>query len=341
MKSFAAAILIAMTFVRAAVAVQIHVGDIVAPQFDNVGTIVVVHTDTGNREVLSHYPDVGQGPAEYRPTSIARLPEGDFLVTEAFFNQALYRISATTGNRTLISGIAETTRGSGPIDHPQTVLFRSSGDAILTNSAHLNYSTGFVTRVDLTTGDRTLISGLGVGSGPQFDYPAGGAIDAAGKLIVADNALPAIFSVDLTTGARTVISGLGHGTGPALPNIQDLVILPGGQIMTEGNHQLLRIDPTSGNRTLISTASNDYERIALGANGSLLASTVGAILSVDPTTGIETVVSANGVNSGPNLFWGDMVVVPEPTTGILFVLGIFILALKRSARLVREPSDID
>ena len=294
-------------------AAQFNLGDIVSPQFDNAGTVLVIRANTGNREVLSLYPDVGQGPAEFRPTSIAQLPDGDFLVTEAFFDQALYRINAITGDRTLVSGIAATSRGTGPIDHPQTVLYRSTGDVILTNSAHLNFNTGFVTRVDLTTGDRTLISGLGTGSGTDFNYPAGGAIDASGKLIVADNVLPAVFSVDLTTGARTVISGLGHGTGPALPNIQDLVILPNGQIITEGNHQLIRIDPVSGSRTVLATPSNDYERIALGSNGALLASTLGRILSVDPTSGIETIVSANGVNSGPNMFWGDMVVVPEPS----------------------------
>ena len=60
-----------------------------------------------------------------------------------------------------------------------------------------------VVRVDPTTGDRTIISGIDplgvydmVGSGPGFGSPGGIAVEADGSLVVVDGSLKAVVRVD-------------------------------------------------------------------------------------------------------------------------------------------------
>jgi len=152
---------------RVVFAVQLQFGDIVAPQSDNFGTVIVVHPSTGDREILSLYPNIGAGPAMSRPTSILTLPDGNFLVSDTFAHNALTQINAATGNRTDVSSASI---GTGPWGDVQTVLLTSAGDTIMV-------ADGFVARVNLATGNRTLISGLGAGSGPTYAFSgAGGAV---------------------------------------------------------------------------------------------------------------------------------------------------------------------
>jgi hypothetical protein len=208
----------------------------------------------------------------------------------------------------------------------------------------------FVARVNLTSGNRTLISGNGVGAGPGFAFNgAGGAeFDKLGHIVIGVYDQPAIYDVDLLTGTRSVLSGLGHGSGPALSHIMDLVVLSNGQIIAEGRHyetginELFRIDPVTGNRTIITMHSSDdeYERLALASDGKLLGSVPGrsAIYSIDPTSGAETLISGNGLGSGPQLFWGDMVqiAVPEPASIVSLATGATVLAIFMSRRLRRR-----
>src|SRR6478735_8275322 len=88
---------------RGVFAVQLQFGDIVAPQSDTFGTVIVFHSCTGARESLSLYSIIGAGPAMSRPTSILTLPDGNFLVSDTFAHNALTQINAATGNRTDVS----------------------------------------------------------------------------------------------------------------------------------------------------------------------------------------------------------------------------------------------
>lgn len=314
-----------------ALAVVIGPGDIVAPQFDNSGTVIIIHPNTHNRELLSLSPNVGTGPALFRPQSVVRLPDGSFLLADT----SLTRVDSLTGDRTDVAG---QTIGSGPWSSPNTLLLTPGGDVIMVGD-------DLVARVDLSNGNRTLISGMGVGSGPSFAFngAGGAALDSLGDVVVGVYDQPAVYDVNLVTGARSILSGLGHGGGPDLSHLMDVVVLPNGQIIAEGRHyetgvnELFRIDPVTGDRTIISTDSfqdDEYERLALGTNGMLLGSVPAqsAIFSIDPTTGARTLISGDGLGSGPALFWGDMVQipVPEPTSaGLLGVGAVLLFALQR------------
>ena len=306
-------------------AALVQPGDIVAPQFDNFGTVIVIHPNTHSRELLSLAPNVGTGPAMSRPESIVRLPDGNFLVADTLSHEALTRINSQTGDRT---DLASAFLGTGAWGTPWSVLLPQAGNVIAVFD-------GFVARVDLSNGNRTVISGKGVGSGPTFAFngAGGAALDLLGHVVVGVYDQPAVYDIDLTTGARSILSGLGVGSGPALSHLLDVVVLPNGQIVAEGRletpltNQLFRIDPVTGNRTLISSGSypnNEYERLALGTDGQLLGSvpSLSAVFSIDPNTGARTLISGNGLGSGPALFWGDMVQIPVPEPSSVALLGV-------------------
>ena len=331
---FTISILIAASFLcspSVASAVIIGPGDIVAPQSDNFGTVIVIHPTTHQRETLSLAPNIGTGPSMSTPESILRLPNGDFLVADP---NGLFEVSSITGNRTIVSS---PTVGTGNWAYPFTDLMTSSGDVIC-----VFYN--FVARVNLTTGDRTLISGLGVGTGPAITINgAGGAtLDQLGHVVIASYEDRTVYDVNLATGTRSILSDSGHGGGPAISYLLDVVTLPNGQIVSEnrnldaGTNDLIRIDPVTGNRTLISSGSNEadneYERLALGTDGRLLGSVPSnrSLYSVDPTNGARTLISGPSLGSGPSLFWGDMVQIPVPepaSAGSLAAGATFLLAM--------------
>jgi hypothetical protein len=320
-------------------------GHIIAPQFDNNGTVIDIDPVTGNRTTISLYPSIGTGPRMQRPTSIALAPDGNYLVTESFIVNGLYEIDPNSGNRTFVAGLGDspslgypTDRGTGNWDRPQSVLVGQGGQIIVVNSGGFNYTSGFVTRVDLSTGNATLISGLGTGSGPAFVAPQGGAIDSQDDLVIADE--QQILDVDLSTGVRSVLSGTSRGTGPAFSTLRDLVILPTGTIIATGisgtTASLFSVDPTTGNRSIIESGINtqyDYQRIALGANGTVLASLPDDIYAIDPITGNRTLISGTSLGSGPSMFWGDMYIVPvpEPSSFILGASALVLIFLARRA----------
>jgi hypothetical protein len=345
MKSIIRCFIAACAVLAPAVAFAISVlpGDIVTPQSDNNGTVIVVHP-SGDREVLSLYPSIGSGPAMSRPTSIARMPGGNFLVTDTFVHESLTRIDVATGNRTdvSLSGL-----GTGPWATPNDVLITNTGNTLVVFD-------GFVAQINLANGNRTVLSGLGVGSGPNFTFggAGGSALDFRGHVIIGVHADKEIFDIDPTTGARTILSGPTRGAGPTLTNIMDLVVLPSGQIIVEGRstsppqNTLFSVDPTTGDRTAILSEpfpNFEYERMALGANGHVLASSPflnDAIFSVNPATGARTLISGLGRGTGPSLFWGDMVLVtPEPSSAVLLGLcSCLTFATRRPARRSKQDA---
>ena len=76
-------------------------GDIVAPQYDNSGTVIVIHPQTGLQ--ILRIEALGRGHVCLVPPSIARLPDGNFLITDTFVHETLTRVDAATGNRTDIT----------------------------------------------------------------------------------------------------------------------------------------------------------------------------------------------------------------------------------------------
>ena len=80
-------------------------------------------------------------------------------------------------------------------------------------------------RIDLATGDLTLVSDNGTGVGPNFIGPRSVILNGAGDTAyVVDSSLDALISVDLATGNRVVVSDSGTGVGPNFSNPLSLIL---------------------------------------------------------------------------------------------------------------------
>ena len=155
--------------------------------------------------------------------------------------------------------------------------------------------------------------------GPSLDDPADMAFLPNGDIVLTDQGfttgIPQVVDVNPGTGARTVISGAGLGTGPALVMPNSVAVGPGGAILVTdiapvtGNPRLLRIDPATGNRTVLTGvgvgAGPAVNVAAVGVEGGIIYVTdvVGnQIMSVDPATGNRTLVSGPGAGGGAPFF---------------------------------------
>ncbi|NOU23765.1 MAG: hypothetical protein HOO93_18610 [Methyloglobulus sp.] len=318
-------------------AAQLNSGDIVVVDY-SVG-LLRLEPVTGTRTVLSNFSDASQGELGLGPFNLAVETSNSILAVDPQVNK-LFRVNPATGQRTVLSDFSDS--GQGPIpdnaaqDGVLGIAVEPSGQIIVTAKGAGSPDSGgtvfrdALLRVNPVTGQRTLLSDFGDPDqgvlGGQCSF--GVAIEATGKILVTDcNNLAGssgglLFRIDPATGQRTVLSDFGNssqGTDIAqLPS--GITVEASGQILvvvpffkgTIPGGALFRVDPVSGQRTLLS----DFGNIAQGASGTLLrgvttesngnilvvdqdvddfiGSAAGAIFRVNPSTGQRTVLSDFG-----------------------------------------------
>ncbi len=149
--------------------------------------VYAIDPDSGDRVLLSGCADahcavpVGAGPAFGEPADLVVAKDGSLLVPyrlEGSLFGSLRRIDPATGERVLISGCesldCDSVRGGGPaFAEPFGVGFDRRGRLLVSDSR-----LDALLRVDLGTGDRTLLSGCAdpscqsaLGSGPRLAQP--------------------------------------------------------------------------------------------------------------------------------------------------------------------------
>jgi WD40 repeat protein len=192
---------------------------------------------------------------------------------------------------------------------------------------------GALLLIDPENGSRRVFSGGNVGSGPDLGQVLAIAVQPKGDVYVLselrDQQLrtrKAVIRVAPTTGNRTLVSATpvgqvepgGVGSGPAFRTPTGLAVTKGELFVADGD-AVLRIDPSSGNRSVVSAdPTNPAGQVGEGpafqgaaalvaeANGNLLVgvilrkSRLSAVLRIDPTTGKREVVSASSAITGVN-----------------------------------------
>jgi streptogramin lyase len=166
---------------------------------------------------------------------------------------------------------------------------------------------GAIFRVDLSTGNREIISSSDVGSGPEFVSPIDLAVDSSGAIVVSDGNAHTVFRVDPSNGDRVALSSSSVGSGPSLQ--PHGIATHGDRILVTGYHEeaVFEVNPATGERTIISAESTGTGPIdAMGfitAGGSTQPwyVTTGAqeILRIDPNTGDRVLISSTTTGSGP------------------------------------------
>ncbi len=243
------------------------------------------------------------------------------IVTSNFASLELIEMDPASGDRAVASAIL---RGSGPaLAGPEGLAVDRDHTLLVANPFHRN-----LLRVHPDSGDREVVSGCAnavcattLGAGAGFFAPRFVALERDRRILVADRSVAgtyAIVRVDPVSGNRTVVSGCADatctqtiGVGPGIGRLFGIALDPAGAIHVVDGQALYRIDPLSGDRTLLSGCTDAACTSAVGtgatfgeptdlvidAGGAIFVTyqiegtPFGALRQVDPTTGARTLVS--------------------------------------------------
>ncbi len=196
------------------------------------------------------------------------------------------------------------------------------GDAVVTDDMSGTDQQGVLFRVDPATGHRDLLTDFGnAAQGPVGCGPFGVAIAPSGQvLVVCVNAgtdlAGALVRVNLDTGNRVMVSDFGNfDQGFSGGFLDDVAVEPSGKFLVSdfgfsGVGTLFRVDPTTGNRGIVSDFSDPTQGpvgvlgpagIAVEGSGQILAADLaagtdffGEVFRVHPATGERVVLSDFG-----------------------------------------------
>ncbi|GGA15018.1 hypothetical protein [Dyella caseinilytica] len=259
------------------------------------GALFVVDQNAGTRTLFSDFGNSSQGATGVDPAGIAWLPgqllgllsPASVLVTDGSAGTgqqgALFQIDPTTGNRTLLSDFGNSAQGTLGED-PVAVLpipvipgLLNSGIVLAVDPFAGTNGQGAIFSVD-ASGNRTVLTDFGDSTGPQGQYPDSlayypGLLGLLGTtVLVADgsagtNGQGELFSVNPATGVRAVLSDFGNSAqGWVDANPQStpygVIVSPTEQIFVlvqelsaGGGGAVIQVDPSTGNRTLVSSLS--------------------------------------------------------------------------------------
>jgi hypothetical protein len=175
--------------------------------------------------------------------------------------------------------------------------------------------------VDPADGRRTVVASRLRGSGADLADPEGLAVDAQGRVLVANPLDLNLLRVDLASGDRTVLSGCADaacsatiGAGPAFFAPRFVSIGPSGLLVADrsnpGFYAIVRVDPATGDRSVVSGCGDPScsagqivgDGPAIGRlfgirqddAGSILVVDGQALYRIDPTSGDRTFVAGCG-----------------------------------------------
>jgi len=290
-------------------------------------------------------------PEDPAPPSLA---PGDIIVSN-FDSDEVTQVASATGDRAILSS---SLRGAGTeFARPEGLALDASGRILVANPYIPS-----VLRIDSASGARTVISGCAddacssiVGVGPDFLGPRFVAVRSNRHLVVADRGDPGTYvlvDVDPATGERVIVSGCTDasctvtvGSGPPLVRLFGIALEQNGQILAVDSRALVRIDPSNGQRTILSgcadvacsswvgsgDAFGEPMDLAVGPNGDIFVTyaiegaSFGAIRKVNPVTGARTLVSGceyqlctTSLGSGPT-FAGPFGITFDPQGDFLVV----------------------
>jgi streptogramin lyase len=301
--------------------------------------VLRVHPISGDRTIVSD-AGMGSGPPFVRPVSIAQTPNGQLVVTD--FGDGIpmvFHVDPTTGRRTLVP---DASAGTVLLLSPVGIAVEASGTLVVVDDV-----LSVVIRIDPTNNNRTLVSGGDVGDGAPLLTPISITVAADGTLLVllsGESGFPAVLQVDPVTGFRQVLSGVDLfsaaplGIGPSFGFPTDLAVEASGSVVvvdaatggTGGGSAVLRVDPLTGDRSIVSEGVRvgrgpslvNPIGVAVETNGSLVVveGFLGhnAVLRVDPGSGDRRIVSDSGTGSGP-LFFSPLTLAVEATGRLVVV----------------------
>ncbi len=213
--------------------------------------IVAVDLATGNRTVISNN-STGSGINFDNPQDIVLDSNNNrVLVADSGLN-AIVAVDLATGNRTVISD-SGTGSGTNFVNLQGIVLDSNNNRVVAVDDAGVDSG---IFAVDLSTGDRTVISDSSTGSGTNFFNPQDIVLDSNNnRVLVTDITLDAIVAVDLSTGNRAVISNDSTGSGMNFNTPRSIVLDSNNNralVADSGLNVVFVVDLATGERAIAS-----------------------------------------------------------------------------------------
>ena len=240
------------------------------------------------------------------------------LIGETLRFSRVLRVNPGSGARTVVSDVS-TKDSASSFGTLRGIAVEATGQLVVMDS--VQSMEGFllraqVVRVDPSSGSRTIVSDTATGGGPPFGALAGIAVETTGQLVVVDerrrSGLGRVLRVDPGSGVRTIVFDATIGSGPSFDSLRSIAVEATGQLVVAQDiviselpiltmAQVLRVDPGSGVRTIVSDATigsgpsfDSLRSIAVEATGQLVVVDEGAldrVLRVDPRSGARTIVT--------------------------------------------------
>ena len=239
-----------------------------------------VNRASGDRSVVSGCLDAacsatrGTGPPLLGPRFVARAHDGAWLVADRGpqpGHWAIVRVDPASGDRTVVSGCVNAACSSQVGVGP--TIGRLFGMALEPAGSLVVADGQAVYRIELSTGNRWVLSGCNgscVGCGELFGEPVDVVVEPDGSILVSyrveGGTFGAIRRIDRVSGDRTLVSGCQNqactsvrGSGPRFVDLFGLAREPGGTLLASDSrlHALMRVDPVTGDRTLVSGCGDE------------------------------------------------------------------------------------
>ena len=246
---------------------------------------------------------VGGGTPFLLPTGIAVRFNGAWLVADGGAGRVV-NVDPTTGNRSAVPS------GNGPsLGVPIDLTLEDDNHLLVASNRGI---LGGVIRLDLTTGNRDLVSGTNFdtgaqrGTGPDLMAPQRLAVDSNRRPVVLDGLLDAVVLVEPSSGNRRIISqgirsqGLRIGNGPHFTSPQGIAVEADDALVVADRSTVSRVTPSTGDRTIVSSGPGFVPQgiVVNPPAGQFLVVSPGrvsGVVQVDPVTGQRRLVS--GIDS--------------------------------------------
>jgi hypothetical protein len=285
--------------------------------------LVAVDLTTGDRTDIAS-PTVGAGVALDGPISVAYDAANDRALVVHSANADVIAVDLATGDRTVLSGAAV---GAGPaLDDPRDIEV-DNVSAVASRRAYVSDTNlDAIVAIDLTNGDRTILSDAANGAGPTVS-PESLSLDVGNDRIIAANLGGEVIAVDMTTGDRTLLTDLAVDYGPNGTRLLGVAV-DGARALVADNRvdAIFAIDLTTTDRTVLSDDSVGagpdraglwvLDGMALDRTGNRLVVAnreADAVLGVDLASGDRSIVSSDGATV-PAMGTGPIIATPQKLT---------------------------
>ncbi len=220
---------------------------------DTPARVLTVDPVTGHRTEFVQALAPGGGPAITNMISLALDLASNRLLIADTAGAAIRAFDLASGQRT---DVWRPSRGTGvEATEIRSIALEDDGHVLLVDGRH---STGIL-RVDLSTGDRTVLDGGGTGFFVGQFNPVALTVDAAHGRALLAGATPgggAVVAIDLVSGTRTIFSNPAIGFGPTFQYATGIdADATTAWITTSNPTAVLAVDLTTGQRSTVSDAA--------------------------------------------------------------------------------------